>query len=197
MTRLPTIALLAMSACTLRAGGDVWTGDTDRGLLLYARPNVDTARELDQEGVKSFGESRYADALAYFRSARALGGPASELWNIARCLEHLDDPEGAARTLDEYLSQHDLPAADRAEAQREAQAVRTRTSVLTVTTSPAGATVTVDGQPLGPTPVTTELRPGAHTLVVRRAGYVARTVPVDARFGRAVIVALDLDTVRK
>src|SRR5271165_5914278 len=157
MTRLPAIALLVMSACSLRAGA----GNRDRGLLLDARPNVDTARELDQEGVKSFAESRYADALANFRAARRLGGPASELWNIARCLEHLDDAAGAARTLDEYLSQHDLAAADRAEAQREAQAIRSRASVLLVTTSPAGAILTVDGQPaMGPTPVASELRPG-------------------------------------
>jgi len=196
MTRLPTIALLAVGACTPRADGGVKVGGAE--LLLYARPDVGAARELDQEGVRSFAGSRYADALAYFRSARTLGGPPSELWNIARCLERLDDPEGAARTLDEYLAQRDLPPADRVEAQREVVAIRARTSALTVTTIPAGATVAVDGQTaFGPTPATTELRPGAHTLVVRRAGYATRTLPIDARFGRAVIVALDLEAAQK
>jgi hypothetical protein len=196
MTRLPTIALLAAGACAPRSvSGPV---ESDRNLLIYARPNVDAARELDQEGVRSFAETRYADALAYFRAARSLGGPASELWNIARCLEHVDDAEGAARTLDQYLAQRDLPAADRTEAEREGQTIRTRTSVLMVTTIPTGAMVTVDGQPaLGPTPASTDIRPGSHTLVIRRPGYVARTLPVEARFGRAVIVALDLEAARK
>jgi hypothetical protein len=196
MIRLATVALMAASACAVRPGGE--TAEIDRGLLLYARPNVNAARELDHEGVKSFAESRYSDALAYFRAARKLGGPASELWNIARCLERLEDPEGAARALDLYLSQRDLATADRAEAQRESLAIRTRASVLTVTTIPSGATVTIDGQAaIGPTPAAGELRPGSHVLVFRRTGYVTRMLPVEARFGRAVIVALDLEAARK
>jgi hypothetical protein len=190
------IALLAASACAPHAGGGRREGDADA--LLRAKPNVDTARELDQEGVRSFGEGRYSDALAYFRAARSMGGPASELWNVARCLERLDDPEGATRTLDEYLAQRDLPPADRAQAEREVQAVRARGSVLTVATTPTGATVAVDGQPApGPTPVSVDVRPGMHTLVVRRAGYADRTLPVEARFGRVVIVTLDLEATRK
>jgi hypothetical protein len=191
-------ALLAAGACAPRPSSAPPSSDGDRNALLYAQPSVDTARELDQNGVHSFGEGRYSDALAYFRAARSLGGPASELWNVARCLEHMGDPEGAARTLDDYLSQKDVLPADRAEAQREALAIRTHTSVLTVTTSPTGASVTVDGQPaFGPTPASTEIRPGAHTIVVRRAGYGLRTLPIEASFGRAVIVALDLETARK
>lgn len=198
MTRLSMIALLAAGACAPYPSGAPPASDADRNALLYAQPNVETARELDQNGVHSFGEGRYSDALAYFRAARSLGGPASELWNVARCLEHMGDPEGAARTLDEYLAQRDVLPADRAEAQREAQAIRTHTSVLTVTTTPTGATVTVDGQPaFGPTPASTEIRPGAHIIEVRRAGYALRTLPIEARFGRAVIVALDLEAARK
>jgi hypothetical protein len=197
MRRLPTIALLAAASCAPHTGGGCpRAGAADS--FLHAKPNVVAARELDQEGVHTFAEGRYSDALAYFRAARCMGGPASEIWNVARCLLRLDDSEGAAQTLDEYLAQRDLPPADRAEAQREAQALRARTSVLTVATSPTGATVTVDAQPaIGPTPVSVDIRPGAHTLVVRRAGYADRTLPVDARFGRAVIVTLDLEAARK
>src|SRR5579864_6028668 len=150
MIRLATIALLAASACAVRTGSG--TAEDDGDLLLYARPDVNAARELDHEGVKSFAESRYSDALAYFRAARKLGGPVSEVWNIARCLERLDEPAAAARALDLYLSQRDLAPADREEAQRESQSIRTRGSALTVTTIPSGATVTVDGQAaIGPT----------------------------------------------
>jgi hypothetical protein len=196
MKRIPTIALLAAGACARHGAGD--GARSGEGALLYGRPNVDVARDLDHEGVRTFAEGRYSDALAYFRAARGMGGPASELWNVARCLERLDDPEGAERTLDEYLAQRDVPAADRAEAQREAQAVRSRSSVLTVATVPTGAAATVDGQPApGPTPVSIEVRPGSHSLVVRRAGYADKAVPFEARFGRAVIVTLDLEALRK
>ena len=53
--------------------------------------------------------------------------------------------------------------------------------------------MTVDGKPApGPTPVSLEVRPGAHTLSVHHEGYVNETRPLQARFGRAVIVSLDL-----
>jgi hypothetical protein len=160
-------------------------------------PNVAAARALDQEGVRSFGEGRYSDAVRYFQAARALGGPASELWNIARSLERMDDPEGAARAIDEYLAESNLAPQDRAEAQREAQSLGARSSMLTVTTTPAGATILVDGQPVATTPATLELRAGSHSLVLRHDGFATATRSVEARFGRAVIVALDLVAAHK
>jgi hypothetical protein len=151
------------------------------------------ARELDRAGVQSFRDGRYADAVRYFQTAYRLGGPSSELWNIARAREKIDDLEGADAALREYLEQHDLSAQDRAEAEREARALRARPSVLTVTTMPAGAVVLIDGrQTAGPTPVSLEVAPGRHSIAIRREGYAAETREFEARFGRALIVSLDL-----
>src|SRR4051812_2708770 len=61
---------------------------------------VESARELDQQGVASYRAGRFADAMAYFRAAYAQGGPPSELWNIIRCREALDDAEGASAAID-------------------------------------------------------------------------------------------------
>jgi hypothetical protein len=153
---------------------------------------VNAARELDREGVRSFREGRYQDAIAYFQAAYRSGGPSSELWNIARSKEHMDDAEGAAESIDAYLVLKDLSPQDRAEAEREAQALRARPSALTVVTEPAGATVWVDGKPAGATPLSVEVHGGAHTLTIHRDGYAAETRAVQPRFGRAVIVTLDL-----
>jgi hypothetical protein len=170
----------------------------DSPVPARARPSIEGARELDQQGVKAFGEGRFADAAVLFRSARALGGPASESWNLARCLERLDDAEGAAGAIDLYLASRDLGPQDRADAERESRALRARPSWLTVTTTPAGASVAVDGQTTaGPTPTSLEVRPGTHTVVVKRAGYTPESRIVDARFGRAIVVALDLEMGRK
>ena len=143
--------------------------------------------------MRSFLDGRYVDAIAYFRAADRLGGPPSELWNIVRSREKLDDGEGAAAIIDEYLTMKDLAPHDRAEAEREAQALRARTSVLTVTTVPPGAAVLVDGrQSPGVTPLSVDVRSGSHSIVVRRDGYSPGDETVVARFGRAVIVSLDL-----
>jgi hypothetical protein len=163
------------------------------GLPSRMRVDVNGARELDREGVQSFREGRYGDAIRYFRTAYRLGGPSSELWNIARAREKVDDFEGADAALREYLERSDLSWQDRSEADREARALRARPSVLTVTTTPAGAAVLIDKrQTAGPTPVSVEVPPGAHSIAVHRDGYVVVTREVEARFGRAVIVSLDL-----
>jgi hypothetical protein len=156
-------------------------------------PNLEAARELDQQGVRAFREARYEDAVRDFRAARDLGGPPSELWNIARCAERVDDAERAVQVLDEYAAAPDLAPADRAEAEREKKLLAARPSTLTVTTTPPGAQVTIDGQRAARvTPFSLEIAGGSHTVDVRRAGYLPWTQAVDARFGRAVIVALYL-----
>jgi PEGA domain-containing protein len=191
------IALLVAASCVPTpglSGGTAAHEDVAPG----ARSSVAEARELDREGVRSYRAGRFTDAIAYFRAAHDLGGPSSELWNIVRCREGMDDLEGASSAIDEYLALRDLLAQDRADAQREAQALRARPSTLTVATTPPGALVTVDARAAqGSTPLTVQVRPGTHTLVVRRDGYSPVSQSVEARFGRAIIVTLDLERPRR
>jgi hypothetical protein len=187
---------LATVACSLggtRLRATYGPGDEHEWIPPGAHPNVGGARELDREGVRSFREGRFSDAIDYFRAAYRLGGPSSELWNIVRSRERLDDPEGACAAIGEYLAQRDLSPQDRAEAEREARTLRARPSVLTVTTTPVGAAVTVDGKETpGPTPVSIEVPPGQHTIAVLYDGYARETRQLEARFGHAVVVSLDL-----
>jgi hypothetical protein len=181
-----------LTACVPRPGERGVVGD-DRS-TTGQRASVDAARELDQEGVRSYRAGRFTDAIVYFRAAYKLGGPSSELWNIVRCREGLDDAEGATAAIDDYLAAKDLAPQDRADAQREAQGLRSRLSRLTVTSVPSGALVSVDGKLVaGSTPLTIDLRAGMHSVGVRREGYASMTQPIEARFGRAVIVSLDLE----
>jgi hypothetical protein len=190
--RLLLSALLATVACAPAGTRAADPGDAG-AIARHGRGDLDAARELDQEGVRAFRDGRFGDAIRYFRAAYRLGGPSSELWNIARCRERMDDAEGAAGAIEQYLAQRDLGAVDRTEAARELDALRARSSTLTITTVPSGAAVTLDGkQAAGPTPLSLEIRPGAHTLSVHRDGYATETRPLEARFGRAVIVSLEL-----
>ena len=194
--RTIAIALVVTTCCTPRAGRLPGAGgrEDDDGAIVRTSTNLVAARELDREGVRGFLDGRYGDAIRYFRSAYRLGGPSSELWNLARARERIDDPEGAASAIEEYLAQRDLTPQDRAEAEREERALRVRPSLLTVVTNPPGAVVTVDKkQTAGPTPLSIEISAGPHTIAVRRQGYPVETRPLEARFGRAVIVSLDLE----
>jgi len=146
------------------------------------------ARVLDSEGVKAFGEGRYNDAIRFFEEAHRLGGPPFELWNIAKCHQRLDQPEQAAEMLERYLETKDLPPDDRREASEQLEELRRRSSSLTVSSSPSGATVIVDGKDAGKTPVSTTLPPGPHTVTVQHENRAPYTRQVEAHYGRAVIV---------
>jgi len=71
-------------------------------------------------------------------------------------------------------------------------AVRTGRTVLDVASTPAGAQISVDGHPIGATDATFDTFPGAHRVVVERAGYrsEARTVIAEEGKTAAVVVTL-------
>lgn len=151
------------------------------------------AKEKDKEGSKAYGEGRYADAIRYFDEAYHLGAPPFELWNIAKCHLRLDQPEQAAEMLEKYLATPNLPKEDREEAGQQLEQLKKRESKVTVTSTPAGANVTVDGRAVnGVTPLTTTVSPGNHTVQVSAPTGVPFTKTIDARYGRALTVDAQL-----
>ena len=67
------------------------------------------------------------------------------------------------------------------------------TGELRVSSSPSGATVLLDGRRIGATPVSVSgLRPGRHSLSIRRRGYETSVRPVDIRPGGVFEAAIDL-----
>jgi PEGA domain len=154
-----------------------------------ARDDLARARALDREGAKAYGEGRYNDAIRYFEEAYRLGGPAFELWNIAKCHLRLDQPEQAAEMLERYLSLPNLPRADRDAAAEQLDALKKRPSTLTVSSTPSGAKVWVDGKAIeGRTPLSITVAAGPHTVTVSSTTNTPHTRQVEARYGRAVIV---------
>jgi hypothetical protein len=151
--------------------------------------DLERARILDQQGVRAYREERYNDAIRFFAEALKLGGPASEIWNIAKCHVHMDEPEEGAKYIEQYLDQKGLSASDRAEAEQQLHEILHRHSTLTVSSSPAGATVYLEGHRwAGVTPATIDVPPGDHKLTIEEAGYEPVERSITAKFGRAVIV---------
>jgi hypothetical protein len=160
------------------------------------RPATDAAdlaaaRELDQQGVRAFTDGRYRQPITFFEEARKRGGPASELWNIVRCYQHLDDAEGATETLTRYLDEPRLTAAERDEGKRELAELQKRPSRVVVLSDPPGAAVFVDDRKagaVGRTPLTLDLSAGKHTLHLELAGHPAQSERITAHLGQPVIV---------
>ena len=162
----------------------------------HSAEDLSRARILDQQGAKAYGDGRYNDAIRYFEESHRLGGPPFELWNIAKCYVRLDQPEQAAEMLEKYLATPTLPSDDREEATQQLDALRRRTSTVTIASLPTGAAVTLDGrippEGTGKTPTSFTVPPGQHTITLTVPKRAVYTQTFDARYGRAVILDVQL-----
>jgi hypothetical protein len=62
------------------------------------------------------------------------------------------------------------------------------TGSLSITTTPAGATIFIDGSQQGITPVTiADLAPGGHTMLLKRDGYQDLSAPVTINAGQTLV----------
>jgi len=71
-------------------------------------------------------------------------------------------------------------------------AVRSGRTVLDVASTPPGARITLDGQPIGATDATFNTFPGRHVVVVEKAGFRAERRTVIAEEGKTAAVAVEL-----
>jgi hypothetical protein len=158
--------LCALVALSLLIGGSAWADrDADRAAAVSAL----------REGNRLLETGRAADALARFQDAFRLSGSPKLLYNIGQAERELPGHEvDAYESFNRYLDQAlDAAPGTRAEAERMRSELRRKLGFLSVTTTPAGAQVMVDGAIRGAAPLTVTLSPGTHRLRVALAGTVA------------------------
>jgi tetratricopeptide (TPR) repeat protein len=137
------------------------------------------AKEKFDQGVTAYKEQRYEDAVKLFMEADAMSPSSALSFNVARAFEKLEDISGALRWYRDFLRRS--PEASNAAEVRakvaELAAALSRRGVqqVSVLSEPPGATVLVDDQNVGVTPVTRDLTPGKHRLVLRLSGYADKS----------------------
>jgi hypothetical protein len=150
------------------------------GVLVFAAapdPTVAEARAHFNKAERLYREAGYAEAIAEFEQAYRIRPHGVLFFNIGKCYEQLGDIPSALRNYRRYL--HDVPEAkDRDLVSKAIGNLEKRLSAkgvqqLLVFAQPAGAAVRVDGKDLGPAPVSVELRPGPHRVVVTHEGYAS------------------------
>ncbi len=186
-------AALALLTCVLVGQSlPAWAADTasSAGASNDSQRRA-LAKAKYQQGVEAYRAERYADAVRLFLEADALEPSAALSYNIARAYEKLDDDAQTLRWYRNYLRLNP-EAPNAADVQ---QFVRTLSEALakkgiqqlSVLSTPSGATVAIDGNPLGVTPLTVELPPGAHSALLTLRGYsdaqvhftLAAATPID------------------
>src|SRR3954465_4383762 len=128
------------------------------------------AKSRYEEGVEAYKKNRFKDAIDLFLEADHLAPSAPLSFNIARSYEKIGDDAGALRWYRDYL-RRDPNAKNGAYVRTLAKALQMSLAKkgvqqVTVLSGPAGATVSIDGRPLGVTPFTGEFAPGQHRIDV-------------------------------
>ncbi len=115
---------------------------------------------------RSFAESDYEAALKGFERAHALQRHDATLFNIAVCLERLARFKDAADAYTRAADSEQLGEHERQRARELSARMRARLAVVSLSGTPRGALVRVDGQPSCRLPCRLELDPGTHRLSV-------------------------------
>lgn len=155
-----------------------------------------------ERGLELYDAGSYAEAAQAFESAQALEPEPSNLFNLARCYEHLGDVARAIRTFEQYLASNLTP-----ERRERGQAELTRLRAiaqggaspqaevdLVVVTEPPGAEVLIDGRPQTQrTPAVVPVQPGTRMVEVRLEGYQHARQEVDVEAGQAARVEMTME----
>lgn len=121
-----------------------------------ARAQGDEAVQRFERGVQLYEAENYEGALVEFQSAYKISSNYKLLYNIAICQTALKDYAVATETFNRYLSEGGAEVSEARKAdvkERLAKLALNVTRVKVTTDAPAGATLAVDDQTVGTTPL--------------------------------------------
>ncbi|MCA9588724.1 MAG: PEGA domain-containing protein [Myxococcales bacterium] len=151
---------LAVALCGLAVSSPARADDADQR-KKEAQQHFDSALKLAES-------NDYAAALAEFRLAYGKFPSYRVLYNIAQLCARTDDAVCAHRAYTKYLRDGgaDVPAKRRTATEAELDKLSKKVGLVTVTSSVAGASVKLDDEPLGETPLpdAVAVTPGSHKL---------------------------------
>lgn len=154
------------------------------------------AREAYAGAVKAYEQRRYKDAIDWFIRADQLSPNPAFSFNIGIAYEDMGDAALALRYYRAYVRQ--VPdAADRDDVDRrierlEGELQKKGVQQVTVLSTPSGATVAIDGDPVGVTPWTGEIPPGHHKVTLHLRGYADEPRAFDLPPSRAIDVPVTM-----
>jgi tetratricopeptide (TPR) repeat protein len=142
-----------------------------------------------ERGAEAYAAGRYKDAIDLFLQADALAPSAALSFNIARAYEKISDDAATLQWYRDFRRRapdaKNGPEVDQRIQQLEGVLASKGVQQLTVLSSPLGATVIIDEQPVGITPFTGQFAPGPHKVVLSLRGYADTERKVELAAERA------------
>jgi hypothetical protein len=149
-----------------------------------------------ERGADAYSKGRFTDAIDLFLEADALAPSAALSFNIARAYEKIGDDASTLRWYRDFRRRapeaKNGPEVDERIHVLEKALAAKGVQQLTVLTSPQGATVIVDDQPVGVSPFTGQFAPGKRRLVISLKGYADSAQDVELAADRAKDVNVPL-----
>lgn len=174
LLRVPLLVSLVLSTTLARAADVTAAADAPSEQAADDARRAE-AKERYEQGVQAYGNGRYKDAVDLFLAADKLSPSAPLSFNIARAYEKLGDDSGALRWYRDYLRRSpNAPNAGEVSSaitHYEGKLAKKGVQQVTVLSTPAGATVSIDDANMGVTPGTFDLPPGHHRLTLFLRGY--------------------------
>jgi PEGA domain len=148
----------------------------------HAQPTADAraqAAAAFRRAAAAEGKKDWRTAIAEYQAAYQLSPHPDVLYNLAAVYEHVGEWRSAASNYRGYLDGN-READDRTKVEARIAELQTKPGALTITTSPPGGRITVDGRARGPGPVVLEVAAGSHNIVADDGGTrVARAVTME------------------
>lgn len=159
-------------------------------------PREQAAREEFARGAEAYAAGRYRQAVNHFAATQQLAPNPALSYNIALAYDAMGDSPSALRHYRDYLRAAP-DAEDRLEVAASIRRLEQRLAdwgvqQLTVTSSPPGAALLIDGRAVGITPWTGELAPGRHQLQAKLDDHVPASLTISLVEDRALDVNLEL-----
>jgi hypothetical protein len=133
--------------------------------------NREEARKEFTRGQQADKDKDFQTAIEHYLRAYELVPHHFALYNIATAYERLGQLRESAQWFERYLDEAPQTLVkERREVERLILELKLRPAKLTVNTSPQGARVLIDGQPVGVTPYTKPIRGGGHRVRVELEG---------------------------
>lgn len=177
MNILKRLSSWALAACLCTTSTHALAQGASLSQSLTGAP-----KQAYDSGMMLYGDGDPAGALTKFTHAYEGSGDPRLLWNMAVCEKEQRHYANAAVYIEQYLAEApDLSERQQADATETLGALRAFYSPLALEGVPEGATVAVDGDVKGTTPLT---RPvlvdlGAHQVTVSKAGYRTWTQQIE------------------
>jgi hypothetical protein len=128
-----------------------------------------------ERGAEAYAAGRFKDAIDLFLQADALAPSAALSFNIARAYEKISDDAASLQWYRDFRRRapdaKNGPEVDERISALEKLLMAKGVQQLTVLSSPQGATVIIDDQPVGVTPYTGQFAPGSHKVALSLRGY--------------------------